>query len=164
VQTKSKNGNLNTVNISEKKTNLLDYLCAVFYNFIGKSFNSSTAKGAILEEYRKKIRVAEKVREFDHILKSINELDVIKTILFNDQQKASLAFLQKPKFTNIETLKKFSTHKEALVNNLQVVENYFSNLICEQGNLNEKDEFLFNQLDQKIQQKILKNSLRINVK
>ncbi len=162
MQTKSKN--VNTINISGMKTNLLNYLCAVFYNFIGKSFNQNTTKGALLEEYRKKIRVAEKVREFDHILQSINELDVIKTILFNDQQKASLAFFQKPKLTNIETLKKFSTHKEALGNNLQVVENYFSNLICEQGNLNEKDDFLFNRLDQKIQQKILKKSLRINVK
>jgi hypothetical protein len=164
VQTKSNYGNSYKVNYSKMKTNLLDYLWAVFYNFIDKSFNPSSLKGVLLEEYRKKIRVAEKVREFDHILQSINELDVIKTILFNDQQKASLAFFQKPKLTNIETLKKFSTHKESYVNNLDVVENYFSNLIFEQGKLNEKDEFLFNRLDKKIQQKILKKSLKINVK
>ncbi len=132
---------------------------AIFYNFIGKSFNTSTTRGAVLEEYRKKIQVAEKLREFDHILQRNNELDVIKTILFNDQQKASLAFSQKPKFSN-QTIKKLNPHE----NNLQLVENYFSNMICEQGNFNEKDQFLFNQLDEKLQQKILKRSLKLKDK
>ena len=129
---------------------------------MNRKFDDSKPKGSFLEEYRKKIIVAEKVREFDHILQKMNELDVLKTILLNEYQKASLDFLQKPKDTNMQIFKKFHTSRDAQSGNLESVENYFLNLFREEdGNLNDKDEYLFHQLDEKIKQNIIGKSLKI---
>lgn len=146
------------------RSNFFIYIAALVYNFLNKKFDDSNVRGTYLEEYRKKILVAERVREFDHILQKMNELEIIKTLLFNEYQKASLLYLKKPKNTNIEIFKKYNTNKDIDVMNLEGVENYFSKVLCEQdGNLNERDEFLFLQLDDKIQQSILKKSLKIKI-
>ncbi len=132
---------------------------------IGKAFNQSTTRGLRLEEYRKKILLAEKVREFDHILQCMNEMDLLKKLLLNEQQRTSLAFLQKPKnMSVVETVKKYNTFKISNTQNLKMVEEYFLKLINEnEGNLNEKDQLIFNELNDRIKNNILKKSYKFNI-
>jgi hypothetical protein len=89
------------------------------------SFNCKSSKKGDndLDILRKKLKAVDKLQDYDMVLKKVNEIEVMKKMLFTDTQLLCFEFMEKPNcITNEENaLSRRVTHedqkKDCLVNN-----------------------------------------------
>lgn len=131
------------------------YVKAVLHNSFNRKFDTKTLKGRRLEQIRNKIIVSDKVRDFNYILDKMNEVDNLKEILLNDHQSLCLSYLQKPREIDLgDSLHRFSNLITKEEVNKDTIQKYFLRLLNYET-LTEKDEILFNRLEDKLKEKIL---------
>jgi hypothetical protein len=131
------------------------YVKVLTCNAVNGKFNLKTRNGKKLEQIRKKLVVADKVRDFNFILMKMNEVENLKNIFLNDHQSLSMCYLQKPKhITSNNTPHRFSFLVNSEEINAKYLTEYFVKRM-ESGKLSGNDEVLFKQLDQKIKLQIL---------
>jgi hypothetical protein len=94
-------------------------------------------------------------------LKKFNEIDVIKRVLFNDNQKLCFEYLSRP-FTEGESVERHFTEiydRDSKLRNILV--DYFAELNARKG-MSDYDEILFDCLSADVKQEIQKKVLNIN--
>ena len=131
------------------------YVKILTCNAINGKFNLTTRSGKKLEQIRKKLVVADKVRDFNFIIMKMSEVENLKNIFLNDHQSLSMCYLQKPKnVTSNKTPHRFSFLVNSEEINAKYLTEYFVKRM-ETGKLVGNDEVLFKQLDHKIKIQIL---------
>lgn len=143
-----------------KDIGFLLYIKVLACNLIGGKFNSKTSSGKKLDQIKKKLIVADKVRDFNFILLKMNEVENLKNIFLNDHQSLSMYYLQKPKnIVSNNTPHRFSFLVNSEEKNALYLKQYFVKRM-ETGGLSGNDEVLFNQLNDKIKSQILSHVSR----
>jgi hypothetical protein len=137
-----------------KKITLSKYTKALIFNTFGcKSKNDKD-----IDILRKKLKAVDKLQDYDMILKKVNEIEVMKKLLFSDTQLLCFDFLEKPNcITNEEnalsrSLSLLVTQQDQKKDNLI---NKFVKLISEET-LDGTDEKFFKMLDDDVKQDIFK--------
>ena len=102
------------------------YVNVLACNALNGKFNLRTRSGNRLEQIRKKLVVADKVRDFNFILLKMNEIENLKNIFLNDHQSLSLYYLKKPKhITSNNTPHRFSFLVNSEEQNAKYLKDYF---------------------------------------
>jgi hypothetical protein len=131
-----------------------DYIQATFFNTIGRKFDKKNEKGLKLELIRTKIQVSDRIRDFNYVLKKMDEVDALKMMFLNEQQALCMSYLQKPNDVKIEeSLHKFSFLLNPEEENEEIIVNYFTKLL--EDPLNKEDSFLFSHINSKIREKVM---------
>jgi hypothetical protein len=131
------------------------YVSAVIHNTFNRKYETQTPKGKRLEQIRNKILVSDKVRDFNYILDKMNEVDILKEILFNEHQSLCLSYLQKPREIDLgDTPHRFSNLTAREEANKDKIQKYFTRLLNQEA-LTGNDEILFKRLEEKLKEKIL---------
>jgi hypothetical protein len=131
------------------------YVKVLVCNAINGKFSLTTRSGKKLEQIRKKLIVADKVRDFNFIIMKMNEVENLKNIFLNDHQSLSMCYLQKPKLI---TSQKIPHRFSFLVNSDEINAKYLTEYFVKRmeiGQLEGNDQVLFKQLDQKLKIHIL---------
>lgn len=118
-----------------------------------------------INSLKAKLFVVDRLRDFDYILNSLNELEIIKNLLLNENQILCLEYLKKPTVNDYlsysgSSLKSYPHFFNFDEENKEILCNYFLNLLKEDP-LTGYDEFLFMRLDDDIKKKIER---KLNIK
>jgi hypothetical protein len=159
--TKEENGNKpSKIKIIKSNINIAKYTKAALLNMFNcKSSGKSNSETDIL---RKKLNAVDKLQDYDMILKKINELEVMKKMLFSDTQLLCFDFLDKPNCITTEdnalsrSLSLLVTQVDQKRDNLV---NNFSKLISE-STLDGMDEKFFRMLSDDVKQDIFRKIVK----
>jgi hypothetical protein len=102
--------------ISENMTAKLTffrYVKATIMNWFNIRERNLSKEDQQTEVIRKKLVVVDKLRDYDIVIKKINEIDVLKRLLLNDEQLLCFDFLEKPLSLNTDNM--FSRSFKSLV-------------------------------------------------
>jgi hypothetical protein len=152
---KEQGGEISNRKKESKNITLVKYTKAVILNMF--SCKSKNANGE-MDTLRKKLKVVEKLQDYDMILQKLNELEVMKKMLFSDTQLLCFEFSEKPNFIfNQEnalsrSLSLLVTDEDKKKDNLI---NKLAKLISEEA-LTEMDEKLFLMLDDEVKKEVFK--------
>jgi hypothetical protein len=138
---------------SPSNVTLFKYTKAAVFNMLNCK-GSKKGDGEI-DRLRNKLKAVDKLQDYDMLLKKVNELEVIKKILFTETQILCFEFLEKPCcISNEENMlssllvTQQDKKRDTLVNN-------FAKLVSEET-LNGIDEKFFKVLDDDIKEKVFK--------
>ncbi len=97
------------------------------------------------------------MRDFNHIMDKLIEVDILKGMILNDHQSLCLNYLQKPRSVPTDNNPhRFSTLLDKNEVNTQNIEKYFLKTLKERE-LTDYDKFLFENLDGELKLRILSN-------
>jgi hypothetical protein len=138
--------------VVEKKLTLLTYMWIGFLNLCcGESKNTK------LITLQKKLRVVDTLQDFNYILKKINELDVLKKVLLNENQVMCFEYLVKPYRNGEDPVleRQFIGIYKTDERNREALAEYFAGLRVG-GSMSEIDYALYNCLTEDVKSHVIK--------
>ena len=104
-----------------------------------------------------KIKISDKIRDFNYIMDKLIEVDLLKNMMLNNYQSLCLNYMQKPRTVlHGQSPHRFSSLVDKADKNIQHIENYFLKLLKERE-VSGYDEYIFTNLDDDVKAKILSN-------
>jgi hypothetical protein len=128
---------------------------ATYYKAIIKNIFDLKNSHSHVENLGRKINASEKLRDFDYLLSKFKDIEIIKNFLFNNSQNLAIEFSHLEDSLQTNLLYSIYSSFEEKKEKIELVTNYFVNILLENP-LNEKDEFIFQQLDPNLKEKIMK--------
>jgi len=131
------------------------YIKAILFNLFNIKFDINTQRGRNLEQIRKKLIVSDRIRDFNYIFDKFTEVDLMKSIILNNDQCLAIEYTQKIRELDLgDSPQRFSKLINSDQENKTKIVNYFTNLLSDDI-LSGHDEFIFKRLDDKIKKDIM---------